>query len=455
MKRLHRRAFLGGTAGSALALSMRSAIMGLPMSFLLTGDVHAAEVEARTTILGLSAAGEALNVCGPGTFEPGQEAFFDHPRADAIDTDKLAGLTVDGVPLTGEHLEQPVQLELGSSVVRLARAFEVLPEQMRRHLAFFYYRTNAGIHPQFDAVLKASGDLLAANGRGSEVLPSAIAQDIAAQLGTITARPFVMSGSLSYNSAPLPSYSPTQVKQLAGSVGRSVGGPENFAALYDHYIDEAYAEVRLHGTSAQRRFFDQHASSRTQAAAFGDGLGQLLEDVDGDDLENQLRTAVVIAKLRLSPVVVVGLHFGGDGHGDSDLSEETAQTLTSLKAMHAYWNAASDLGVLDETFYATATVFGRDNRRSASGGRGHNGPLCAGLLVGTHSQGGVVGGFDLTGRSATSAAFNSTTGTTFDPDVHADDSLASYYRTVMRLAGVPEAMREVRLPNAREVLALG
>jgi hypothetical protein len=164
---------------------------------------------------------------------------------------------------------------------------------------------------------------------------------------------------------------------------------------------------------------------------------------------------VVIAKLRLAPVVVVGLEFGGDGHGDSDLSEETAQTLGSIKAMHSYWNAASDLGVLDETFYATATVFGRDNRRGKSGGRGHNGPLCAGLMIGTHLQGGVVGGFDLTGNNATSAAINSTTGGTADPDIPAADTLQTYYRTVMRLAGVSEELREVRLPGAREVASLG
>jgi len=105
--------------------------------------------------------------------------------------------------------------------------------------------------------------------------------------------------------------------------------------------------------------------------------------------------------------------------------------------------------------YATATVFGRDNRRASSGGRGHNGPLCGGIIAGTHIEGGVVGGFDITGKNAVSTGINTTDGSTRNPDVAAEDTLNTYYKTVMRLAGVPQELRDVRLPGAKEVLSLG
>jgi len=346
MRRLNPRTRRAGAAGSALARSLRSASPGLPLSFVLTRDVRAAESGAKITIMGLSGQGESINVNGPGTYEAGQEAYFDHPRDREVGADKLTDIVVDGTALTGADLEQSAELELGTEVVRMAKAYGVLPAEMLRHMAFFYYRTNAGIHPQFNAVLQSFGTLQASRGRGSELLPSAIAQDLAMQLGTITDRPFVMKGSLSFNGAPLPSYSPTQVKQLANSVGQSIGGPENFSALYDHYIDETYEDIKRQGTAEQRRFLDQHASSKVQAAAFGDGLGQLLEGITDDTIESQMKTALVIAKLKLAPVVVVDLEFGGDGHGDSSLSDEAAETLRSIKAMHAYWTSAKELDVL-------------------------------------------------------------------------------------------------------------
>ena len=184
--------------------------------------------------------------------------------------------------------------------------------------------------------------------------------------------------------SPLPRYSPTQTKQLANSVGRAIGGPQNFGILYDHYIDSAYADVKANGTPAQKRYMDQHASSRNQASAFGESLGQLLDDITDDSHESQMKTAVALVKLKLAPVIVCDFSFGRDNHNDFDLSVESNDTLSTLGALSTYWAAAKELDVVDDTLYATSTVFGRDTKRGGKGGRGHEGELCTGLVIGAH-----------------------------------------------------------------------
>ena len=76
MTYFNRRAFMNLSARSFLGLSMRSAITGLPLTFLMKGEARANELNARIAILSSSSSGEPLNVCGPGTFESGQESFF-------------------------------------------------------------------------------------------------------------------------------------------------------------------------------------------------------------------------------------------------------------------------------------------------------------------------------------------------------------------------------------------
>ena len=86
MRDIHRRALLSLGAKSTFALSLRSAITGLPLSFLIRGEASANDLNPRIAILSSSSSGEPLNVCGPGTYERAREAFFDHPTPSAVDT---------------------------------------------------------------------------------------------------------------------------------------------------------------------------------------------------------------------------------------------------------------------------------------------------------------------------------------------------------------------------------
>lgn len=456
MTRANRRLFLTGSMGSAMAWSMRSAITGLPVSFLLGRNVEAAEGAAKIAVLSASGAGEAANVNGPGTYEPGHEGRFQHPLELEVDAGDVGNVVVQGTTLTAADLELGSEVALGSQTVRMARAYSALPQDLLMHLGWFQHRTNAGIHPQFQSVLRSHGTLVGMSGRGTEEFPSALAQETAALLGTATPKPFVFGDTtLTYEGSSMPRYTPTEAKTLAANVGAGLGGPENFDQLYDHFIDETYGELKLSGTPNQRRYLDRHASSRREALAFGEGLAELLEDITDDGIESQLKAAVAVAKLRLAPVIVTSFSFSGDNHGDADLTHEATHSLSMIRSLDAFWQSAKQLDVADDLLYATLTVFGRDTRRGKSGGRGHNGELCSGLILGRHVQGGVVGGIAAEGSNGACTGIQSSTGSSTDPDIAPADTLNAYYRTLMRLAGVPADRREARVPQGTEVLSLG
>ena len=454
MKNLNRRAFLSLGAQSVFGLSVRSAITGLPLSFLMHGEARANDQNARIAILSSSSSGEPLNVCGPGTFESGQEAFFDHPTVNGVSTEDIGSYTVNGTLLTAEHLATSAELMLGEQSVRMARCFETLEANMLEHLVWFNYSTRANIHPQYSQVLTAYGSLRGADGRGAEQLPAAIAREIAPLLATTMTDPFIVGqGSFSAGGSPLANYSPLKVKALANSVGGALGGVDNFGVLYDHFIDETYRHLRQNGTAQQKRFLDQHASSRRQAAAFGENLGQLLVDITDDSIESQLKTAAVIAKLRLAPVIVTNFEFGGDNHQDSGLTNETDETLRMIKALDTYWKTIHSLGIADEVFYANLDVFGRTPTQRGSGGRGHYGAWTSGMIIGKHLSGGVIGGTDIEGSKAIASGINTITGSQINPNLLPQDTLNAYYKTLMRVAGVPPERRDIRLPTGQEIVS--
>ena len=314
---------------------------------------------------------------------------------------------------------------------------------MLQHLVWFNYRSGANIHPQHKDVLTCYGEIRGSDGRGSEQLPAAIAAELAEILGTTTTVPLVLGkGSFTANGSSLSNYSPTRLKVLAQSAGQAIGGPDNFAVMYESFIDEAYQEVRDSGTAQQRRFFDQHASSRQEAANFGSALGQLLEDITDDTLESQMRAAAVVVKLRLAPVVLTDMAFGGDNHHDAGLINETNQTLETIAALDAYWNAIEDFGIADEVLFANLDVFGRETHCDGFG-RSHHGDFVSGLILGTNVQGGVVGGWSVDNKARA-------TGINF-PVAHPLIQtliryIAAYYKTIMKAAGVTDERLETRVP---------
>ncbi|HCH65956.1 MAG: hypothetical protein CL927_07745 [Deltaproteobacteria bacterium] len=450
MSAFSRRNLLCMGSATGVGLGLRSALTGLPVSFLLRGEAHADAVQPRVAILASSSEGEPINVCGPGTYEQATADSFTHPDPNRIELEEVNKQDVNGVVLGVESLSQAAEITLGVDRIRMAACFAALPSEMLRHLVWFNYRSGANIHPQYKDVLSCFGQVRGGDGRGDEQLPAAIAQELSGLLGTTTAAPLILgTGAFTSSGSSLANYSPMKLKTLTESVGQAIGGADNFAAMYDTFIDEAYRDVLRDGTAQQKRFFDQHAASRREATEFGSALGTLLAGIEDDSIKSQMETAAIVAKLRLAPVVVINTDFGGDNHQDAGLLAETNQTLAMIDALNEYWTVIEDYGVKDDVFFANLDVFGRDPS-SDGNGRSHYGDFVSGLIVGTHLQGGVVGGWQLNGK-VQATGINATTGSPLGATIAPEDTLAAYYRTLLQAAGVSPDRQEVRLPTGTPV----
>jgi hypothetical protein len=123
-----------------------------------------------------------------------------------------------------------------------------------------------------------------------------------------------------------------------------------------------------------------------------------------------------------------------------------------IHTLNEYWKSIETHGVADDVFFATLDVFGR-NPKSDGDGRGHYGEFVSGLMMGTHLTGGLVGGWELNGKIQ-ATGINAATGTSAEPNIAPDETLAAYYRTIMHAAGVPPERQEVRLPTGTVVTSI-
>ena len=426
---MDRRSFLRGSTGSLMGLSVRSLLTGLPPAFLLSGRVWAADPSRQFAIIAQSGAGEAVNGCGPGSFDAPE---FIHPSARDSDYSTV----IAGTTYTADTLSQTTVFQDGPSPVRIARCFEGLGS-MQDHMAFFHYRTELGIHPQFPIAQKAGGAIKGPLGRGEEQLASALAQENATGLGTLLQKPIVLSGSATFNGAPLNTYTPTVIKELvASSVSGEVPG-EMFGTARNYLLDEIYRDVKSQGTPNQKRFLDEYAISQSQADEVASKLLNEVVDISDDSYTSQMRMAAIIIKLRLAPAVVVGYRFSGDNHVSDGLTIEAEDTLNMIATYRDFYDFATDMGVWDQCLYATVSVFGRSMDERGNG-RGHNGNLSTGLLFGQHLTRKVVGGIDPRAPRGVCLPFNASTGSTRDPNVSVEESQACYAKSVLQAAGVPE-----------------
>lgn len=450
---INRRELLCGGLSSAIALSLRAVATGLPANFLLSGHTHAASVSPKFAILAGSSAGESMNCSTFGTFPSADNTLANritHPNPNEIP--ETITQTVNGTTLDARDLANSVTLNLGGQSVTCARAYQALGQDFLNHLVGFWHQTGTNAHPEYPSVLRANGALKSLAGNGSEELPAAIAQETAALLGTSTQKPFVLNGNYTERGLPLNNYRPTVVRDLLIGATRVPISSTSFGQLYDLTIDRIHGALKSEGTPEQKRFLDAHASSRAQARVLGDELATLLNDINGNDQINELKTAMALIKVKLAPVVVVRHLFSGDNHNDGNLQNETRQTLQALEGLSEYWRLVNTYGLSDQVVYATLNVFGRTTQRNSRGGRDHWGRLTHGFIHGTHLQGGQVGGFeDYRNNRIQASGINSETGRPEQADIAPTDTLAAFARTVMAAAGVPSERCHARLPDGKTV----
>jgi hypothetical protein len=284
------------------------------------------------------------------------------------------------------------------------------------------------------------------------------AKSLAPRLETIQAEPISLgarggSELLAFEGRTLSKVTPTALRTvLAG-----VEGPlADLQTLRDRDIDRIYGLYRAEGTENQRRMLDRFAQTRDEARAVSESLLGRLATVDGDDAQNQVRAAPILAAMAVAPVITVRIPFGGDNHRDTSLVNETEQTITGVAMLGELVSQADALrreGVLrNDVVVGTMNVFGRTLSRSRKGynGRDHNSRHHVTVLIGDSIRAGVIGGVTRANRDWGALPIDSATGEGDERgDVSYEDTFASVAKTVGAALGVPQAVLDEDITQGR------
>ncbi len=461
-----RRKFLNKSLLGIGSLPVLSALSGLPASFLISGQAQAATGEAKFCILSTSSGGQPLNIYAPGAFpkngnDPANR--IGHPVAGQ----NGINYTVGNTTLDVSHLANPGMRRFGADNMIAAQMFDFLPDNFANHLCHGWYVSGTNAHPELNKVLTAHGALKSQYG-ATENLAAVIAQENAGALGTLYAYPVGLGREFTPSSQgkTAPRLSPESLSELFGGADGSlpVDG-EDFLAIYQSFVDSYYRNVyRTELSPSQRVFVDNHLLSVTEAEETGgeldlllncpnqytpdlectsstDGLPTLQQDgfaVEEEDYWhqfNQLRTALALLYLRITPVVTVDHRYGGDNHGDANLERETLESLSTMAVLSDFHRLLTQHSrfqtIADKLVFAGVDVFGRTVE--LRDGRDHYGDSTAGFIWGQHLSNTVLGG---PGNGKVSAYDAATGVVSANGNVGPDESLPSFLKTVMCASGM-------------------
>ncbi len=460
----NKRTFLSRSLIGAAGLSLRSLATGLPTGFLFGGAMPSRAQQAsepKSLIMAMSDDGESINSYTPGTYSSNSsDARFNVERASPAELGNTGYGSINGNTVTADDFSESSTYLLGENQVTSARFLSFLPDDLKERLAYFHIRTAANGHPEGGRVHGINSALVAENGRGTEEIQSAIMQELTlAYPGTlgILNSPVVLNGgggrlaTLKYRGATITRYSPLDIKDLF--LTENTAEIENMARVYNNAIDEIYAELKQTGTPAQIRYLDDHALSRSQAVDLGNNLGDLLSNISSDSRGDQHKAAVSLIRANLAPVVVVRYATSKDNHNDEFLSEEVELTIEHMNAIEGLWSLLKDQGMEDQVNYATLDVFGRTFGRNTQGGRDHHNSSSTNIVFGSNIRAGQIGGVEEWPNSGhrllSSTGINSTTGSSTNPDISIDESLAAYAKTLMASVGIPDERIQFRIPSSK------
>jgi hypothetical protein len=428
-----RQLLLGGLFGAG-TVALRSLVTGLPRSWLLGArDAQAADrAPPQYLILATSGQGDPLNANAPGTY--------------------VAGAENNPLPQLAE-----AEVTFGDSSFAAAGPWGTLPADLRERLAFFHHRTYTNAHPEHRKVMALHGAAKSAAGNGQEMLPSLLASELAAGLGTIQSEPIPLGGELiTYEGRALDNIDPTGLKSLFDQPDDLLTG---LSSLRDQEIDALYGDLRQNGTRVQRQFLDRYALGRDQVRKLGEDLATLLarlptDPANRDSPTDQVIAAVALIKLKVAPVVTIHLPFGSDNHNDSDLTIEAQETVDSIAVLGTLWSELTAADLQDQVTFGSLNVFGRTLKRNASGGRNHNQNHHVMTLFGKHVQGGVVGGVGPIEGDFGALAIDSSTGQVSETgDIDPLSSLESAAKTLGAALQVPGERLDQRISGGKVVAA--
>ena len=392
---LRRRDILKIVGGALSApytnLALRALATGLPASVLLNPrpgraapDVAAAG-PGRMLIMACSAAGDPVNANVPGTYGPGAEEVV-HPQTASM---------------------APTELRLSGQAHIAAKPWADLPQSLLDQTVFFHHATYTSVHPDHGEVMKMMGRT-----QGDEMLLSIYAKLLAPRQGSIQSVPMnIGAPGLSAKGRNLPRVS---ASIIAPALAGPRGALQRVQEIREKSLDEIFSIYKTHGTKHDLQLLDAWARTRDEAKGISQVLLARLESIEGSGLDDQVKAAAVLAALNLSPVISIGLDFGGDNHEDLDFENEVAQTVPAVARLAALMADLESLrreGVLrHEVIVSNLNVFGRELLKKGTRGRDHNRHHHVSVMMGPGFKGGVIGGVERRGRDFGCTSIDAQTG---------------------------------------------
>jgi hypothetical protein len=429
-----REAVLGLLFGAGF-VGLRSLVSGIPAAILLNprramaatdGGAPAPISKPQYIIYSTSFNGDPVNCNAPGTYDdPGIE----HP----------ADPSMAATPMS-----------FGGRSVKGAQIWSTLPASVLARTCFFHHGTYTVIHPDEVKVLGLLGQI--ANG---EMLPSFLARELSAALGTVRPQPLSLGGAgaieaIYYQGQPQAFLTPTTLASVLGAPKNGLGAA-NLVALRDQTLDALNTFARSQGNTAQRNFIDQYATSVTQLRTLQQGLLSSLSTIKDDSQDSQIQAAIILFQMKVTPVVAVHVSFGGDNHGDTGLANEIAGHQTGVASISKMMQGLSAAGLQDQVTFVMSNVFGRTMVSGFNAnGRQHNDRHHVTVMIGAGVQGSVIGGPTIAqgaagggGQGTTEYAalpIDSSTGLgSTSGNIGYGDTLQSMAKTLATAAGLPSS----------------
>jgi len=399
-------------------VGLRALATGLPASFLLNprralaatpAPSCVAKDKAQFIILATSGLGDPINANVPGTYE--DPKIYHSPDPAMAKTT----LTLGGV----QH--------------QAAAAWTQLPQSVLDRTCFFHLMTNTPVHPKEPDVLKLMGATYQ-----SEMLPSALAKQLAPCLGTVQSQPITIgatspSEGLVYQGQALPIIPPLSLK---ATLANPAGPLTNLQGLRDSTLQQLHDLYKNGASSSQRAYLDSLITSQQQARNINQSLLDALDSITDNGVASQLTAAMTLVQMKVTPVVAIHIPFGGDNHHDTALATESAQTQSGVASIASLMMQLGSAGLADQVTFLSLNVFGRTLGPASTDGRQHNGNHQVSIAIGKPFRGGVIGAVAPVAGGYGATGIDSKTGRGGGGDIAAVDTLASFGKTAMAAVGV-------------------
>lgn len=410
-----RRTLLQTLLGGAGALGLRSLATGLPVAFLANPRraLAAAACTPPTTgpffILNTSSSGDPINANAPGCYTDPGIIHSDDPRMAAT------------------------AVRLGGINSIAAKPWAQLPQSVLDRMSFWHLSSNTNDHSKLPNVLQLMGAT-----RPIEMLPSLLAKTLAPCLQTTQSQPISLGArtpteALKYNGAPLPTIPPLALKATllapAGELGK-------LSALRDQTLGSLTEILKNRSTAAQKKALDNMVMSQREVRNLNQNLLDRLSTITDNTSRSQIKAALVLIQMKVSPVVAIQISFGGDNHFDTNFVRETTDTIDGVATIGALMAEIDAAGLQDQINFVSLGVFGRSLKRQGRDGRDHNANHQVSWAIGKAFKPGIYGSVVPFASDYGATAIRSATGLgDASGDIAVSDTLASFGKTMLKAAG--------------------